>query len=312
MEDWSYWATGGLAYTAELGDGTTTDDTGLAAFHPPFAQVASWYPGLRRSFLRALEWTADPAHHSVISGRGPRGATIELSKQEQTSTSPVLGADGLAGAPLTFADHLRSTLRIGAGGHFSFHANPSTPPSAMGRPGRAAEGPPTAAIPITSPGTTVSFAYDDPNALDAPIGARVDVPFTIAPGDDDAKVSARITWADPHNDFDVFILRLNADGSQTPLSSSGQANTTWEEADLTPDTFDGRLPAGQYVVRIVDYASTDKAFSGQISFSGPTPPVAATPQRWTLTCRLRGRTLGTREVLVDRGRRADVGSACGG
>ncbi len=73
MEDWSYWATGGLAFTAELGDGATTDQDGLEAFHPPFAQVASWYPALRRSFQRALEWAADPAHHSVISGRGPAG-----------------------------------------------------------------------------------------------------------------------------------------------------------------------------------------------------------------------------------------------
>ncbi len=310
MEDWSYWATGGLAFTAELGDGSSSTLTGLRPFHPPFAQVASWYPGLRRSFDRALAWTADPAHHAVIHGHGPAGATIELSKVFRTATAPVLGSDGLAGAPLSFPDRLHSSLVIGRSGRFAFHANPSTRPSAMGRPGRAPEGPATAGVPISSPGTTVSFAYGLNNAIDAPARARVDTPFTIAPGDDDAEVTARISWADPRNDFDLYVFRINADGSQTALAASAEANTTWEQTEVVPDTPDGRLPAGRYVARVIDYASTNKAFSGQITFAGPSPPVPATPERWTLTCRRAGRTLSTREVLVDRGASVGVGAAC--
>jgi hypothetical protein len=312
MEDWSYWSTGGLAFTAELGDGATTDASGLLAFHPRFAQVASWYPGLRRGLLRALAWTADPAHHAVISGRGPAGATVELSKVFQTTTSPVLDANGLAGAPLSFADTAHSTLRIGASGRFAIHANPSTRPAAMGRPGRPAEGPTTAAVPIASPGTTTSFAYTSDDATDAPPTARADVPFTIAPGDDDATVTARITWADPRNDFDLMILRVGADGGETVLSASGQASTTWEQVSIAADQFNGRLPAGRYIARVLDYASTDKAYSGAITFAGPTAAVPATPERWTLTCRVRGHTIATQQVLVDRGQRVDVGSACGG
>lgn len=307
LEDWAYWATGGPAYTAELG----ADGAGLSAFHPPFAQVAAWYPGLRRAYLRALAWTADPAHHSVISGQAPAGATITLAKAFATATSPVLGADGIAGAPLSLADGVRSTLRVGAAGRFAIHANPSTRPAAMGRPGRAAEGPPSAAVPIASPGTTISFGYVRDDASDAPATARADIPFTIAAADDDATVTARIAWADPRNDFDLLLLRVHDDGSETVLASSAQAGTTWEQATWTAGQFNERLPAGRYVARIIDYQSTDKAFSGTITFAGPTPPVPATPERWTLTCHLGGRVAGTQQVLVDRGGRVDVGSACG-
>jgi hypothetical protein len=312
MEDWSYWATGGFAYTAELGAGETNDASGLLAFHPPFAEVAAWYPGLRRGFLRALAWTADPAHHSVVGGRAPAGATVELSKAFQTQTSPVLGADGLAGAPLTFADAAHSTVRVGASGRFAIHANPSTRPAAMGHPGRAATGPPSAPVAITSPGNTISFAYQTDDASDAPATARADFPFTIAAGDDDATATARISWADPHDDFDLQILRVHDDGSETLLTYSGQGDTTWEQATIAGERYNAPIAPGRYVARVLDYASTEKAFSGQITFAGPTAAVAATPEHWTLTCRVHGRVAGTRQVLVDRGQRVDVGSACGG
>jgi hypothetical protein len=312
MEDWAYWSTGTFAYTAELGGGATSDPSGVGAFHPPFAEMAGWFPGLRRTYLRALDWTADPAHHSVISATAPAGATIELSKQFGSTTSPVLGDDGLAGAPLSFTDRPHSSLRVGASGRFAIHANPSTRPAAMGRPGRSADGPPSADVPIASPGTTISFAYKSDDASDAPVTARADTVFTIAAGDDDATASVRIAWADPRNDFDLALLRLNDDGSETPLASSAQGSTTWEQATLSPAEFNGRIPAGRYVARVIDYRSVDKAFSGRISFAGPTPAIPATPERWTLTCRVGGRVAGTQQVLVGRGQRVDAGSACGG
>jgi murein tripeptide amidase MpaA len=311
MEDWSYWSTGGFAYTAELGSGATNDARGLLAFHPPFAEVASSYPGLRRAFLRALAWTADSAHHSVVSGRGPAGATVELSKAFETTTSPVLGPDGIAGAPLRFGEGVHSTLRIGPSGRFTVHANPSTRPAAMGSPGRDAQGPPTNAVPIVSPGTTTSFEYRSDDASDAPASARADFPFTIAPGDDDATVTARITWASPLNDFDLQILRVQADGSEKLLTVSGQGDTTWEQASIAADAFNAPLAPGRYIVRVLDYASVDKAFSGQITFAGPAAAVPATPESWTLACRVRGRVAATRQVRVERGQRVDVGAACG-
>jgi hypothetical protein len=64
-------------------------------------------------------------------------------------------------------------------------------------------------------------------------------------------------------------------------------------------------------VRVLDYASVDKAFSGQITFAGPAAAVPATPESWTLTCRVRGRVAATRQVRVERGQRVDVGAACG-
>jgi hypothetical protein len=312
MEDWSYWSTGGLAFTAELGPDPTedTDEASLVAFHPPFREVASWYPGLRTGFDHALAWAAAPRHHSVIRGRGPRGATITLSQTFRTMTSPVLGPDGIAGAPLSFPDGRRSSLRIPASGRFTLHANPSTRPVAEGSPGRAPEGPTTAPVPIVSPGTTTSFPYTQPDASDAPASARADFPFTIAPGDDDAQIHARITWADPANDWDLYVFRIEADGTETLVGTSGQGHTTWEQADVGAGTYNGRLPAGHYVVRVVDYATTDKAFTGEITFTGPRPAVAATPERWTLRCAVHGRTRATHEVFVARGHAVSVGDAC--
>ena len=85
-----------------------------------------------------------------------------------------------------------------------------------------------------------------------------------------------------------------------------------QQATLSPAEFNGRIPAGRYVARVIDYRSVDKAFSGRISFAGPTPAIPATPERWTLTCRVGGRVAGTQQVLVGRGQRVDAGSACGG
>ena len=69
-EDWSYYATGGLGYTFEIGD----------EFHPPFPDVVDQYLGAgeytgkgnREAYLTALASTADPAMHSVVSERPRR------------------------------------------------------------------------------------------------------------------------------------------------------------------------------------------------------------------------------------------------
>jgi hypothetical protein len=131
-EDWSYYATGGLGYTFEIGP---------AHFHPPFAEgVVAEYLGLtgaagpgggnRAAYLKALRSTANPRRHAVIAGRAPRGSVLRLRKSFLTATSPVQDGAGNAGDVITFRDRLQDRLRVGRDGRFTWHVNPSTRPIA--------------------------------------------------------------------------------------------------------------------------------------------------------------------------------------
>ncbi|MGH3737164.1 MAG: M14 family metallopeptidase [Micromonosporaceae bacterium] len=119
-EDWSYYATGGLAYTFEHG---------ANGFHPAFSNVVNYYfgsgkrrgKGSREAFLLALENTADAARHSVVTGTAPAGAVLRLKKQFDTAT--------WNGA--TFPDTLETTITVPTGGTYTWHTNPSTRPIAV-------------------------------------------------------------------------------------------------------------------------------------------------------------------------------------
>ena len=91
-EDWTYYSTGGLGFTFEIGP---------TNFHPEFAKTVAEYEGgagtagegkggNREAYFEALENTANPQRHSVISGGAPAGAVLRLKKSFQTSTSPII------------------------------------------------------------------------------------------------------------------------------------------------------------------------------------------------------------------------------
>ena len=69
-EDWSYYSTGGLGYTFEIG---------FNEFHPPFEETIGEYVGAgayagkgnREAFFLAMEHAADASKHSVITGLRP-------------------------------------------------------------------------------------------------------------------------------------------------------------------------------------------------------------------------------------------------
>ena len=125
-EDWSYYVTGGLGFTFEIGP----DE-----FHPPYAEVAAEYARNREAYLVALQSTADSARHAVLEGRAGEGTILRAHKQVDSLTSPVvLGADGNLGAARSYRDVLDTTMTVGRGGRFAWHLNPST------RPGAAAPG----------------------------------------------------------------------------------------------------------------------------------------------------------------------------
>jgi hypothetical protein len=153
-EDWSYWVTGGLGYTFEIG-GTE--------FHPPFeVGVVDEYLGRapaagagkggnREAYFAMLESTASTAHHATITGQAPAGWTLRVHKEFQTPTSPVIAADGTVGPALMYSDVLDSTYKPTTPGQFAWHVNPSTRPYVAGRYGRYPSAPTQGPQPLSNP-----------------------------------------------------------------------------------------------------------------------------------------------------------------
>jgi hypothetical protein len=307
-EDWSFWSTGGLAFTFEIGP----DE-----FHPPFANgVEAEYLGLapaagagrggnREAYYAMLEATADSSLHSVIEGSAPAGSTLRLSKTFRTATSPVWGDDfgNSIGDPILFTDTLTSELKT-TGPTFAWHVNPSTRPLVAGRHGRNPTGPPQASIALPNPP-----GVPPENTIYPPDGPVEEIPFTVkgpADGVDNGRMTVHIEWGSPDTDWDIYVIGPSGE----IVTQSAAFGDTTEDASL----FDP--PPGEYRVHVVNYDQVmntpDDWFAGEVSFRSPTPRIeTGTKESWTLTCLdARGRVQATRQVVVDRGARARVGNAC--
>jgi hypothetical protein len=307
-EDWSFWSTGGLAFTFEIG----SDE-----FHPPYAKgVEAEYLGRapaagagnggnREAYYAMLQATANTALHSVIEGAAPAGSTLRLSKTFQTSTSPVWKDDfgNVIGDPMRFTDTLTSELKA-TGGAFAWHVNPSTRPLVAGRHGRDATGPPQAAIAFENPPGIPPENVNYPP--DAPYEA---IPFTVkgpADGVDNGRVTVHIEWDSPDTDWDIYVI---GPGGQIVAQSASFGDMN-EDASL----FDP--PPGNYTLHVVNYDQVmntpDDWRGGTVTFRSPTPKIeTGTRESWTLSCLdANGHVKATRQVIVDRGQRAQVGNAC--
>ena len=307
-EDWSFWSTGGFAFTFEIGG---TD------FHPPYAAgVEAEYLGLapaagagrggnREAYYTMLQATANASLHSVIEGAAPAGSTLRLSKSFQTATSPVWADDfgNSIGDPLQFTDSLSSELKP-SGPTFAWHVNPSTRPLVAGRHGRDAAGPPQARIDLANPPGVPAE-----NTIYPPDGPVEEIPFTVkgpADGVDNGRMTVHIEWSSPDTDWDIYVI--GPDGRI--VTQSAAFGDTTEDASL----FDP--PPGNYKLHVVNYDQVmntpDDWRGGNVTFSSPTPRIeTGTKESWTLTCLdSRGRVQATRQVVVDRGARARVGNAC--
>jgi carboxypeptidase T len=128
-EQTAYYGAGTLAFTPEL----TPGFGGSERFHPPYEYVVDQYLGtdfyegssIRAAYLTAFEAAVDPARHSVITGKAPRGIRLTISKRFALDTSAVDGQ-----GPVTSLPHeLRSTMTVPASGRFTWHVNPSLRPS---------------------------------------------------------------------------------------------------------------------------------------------------------------------------------------
>ena len=176
-EDWTYYATGGLGYTFEIG---------VNGFHPPYSETIAEYEGIapaagagkggnREAYFRALENTAASAKHSTLTGKAPPGTVLRLKKSFMTETSPVIDVNGVAGAVQTFPDTLDTTMVTPFAGGFRWGINPSTRPIAAQSKGRPATGSPSGPQALTSvtPGAPCGAATPDNAAC------YEDIDFTV-------------------------------------------------------------------------------------------------------------------------------------
>jgi Zinc carboxypeptidase len=280
-EDWSYFATGGLGFTFEIGPDH---------FHPPFAETVEEYEGGNRgAYFLAQENTADTTAHSVLTGRAPAGAILRLRKTFATPTSQ----------NTTFTDTLDSTMQVPANGVFEWHTNPSTRPLVAQDRGRAPTGDPSPPQQFSSSGGTVPCAnFDDP-----PEGCYEDHVVTVPSGAgiDNARATIRVEWATPVSDYDMKVLR---DGQE--VGSSGQSTTNFEQVTL------GDPAPGEYVVRVINFAGVEP-FTGTVTFEGPDAFQPAQTETWTLFCEQpEGTIRSARQVAIARGERRslDLRGAC--
>jgi hypothetical protein len=304
-EDWTFWVTGGLGFTFEIG---ATD------FHPTFESgVVDEYLGLgkaagagkggnREAYFKMLASTANAAHHSTLTGSAPKGWTLRVSKEFQTPTSPVIDPNGSTGDPIMYTDKLGSALKA-PGGRFSWAVNPSTRPYVAGRFGRRPTGPPQAQVALPNPAGEPAEHTGSP--LEGPHEA---IPFTIAgpPAADNGSAKVHIEWTNPQTDWDLYIV--NAANQVVAQSATGGSNR--EDALLMDPV------PGQYRAIVVNYDQVngqpfDDWRGGAVTFASPVPPVIGVKEAWTVTCeRPNGRVASVRQVIVDRGHSVDLGDAC--
>ena len=303
-EDWSYWTTGGWAFTIEVGGN---------GFHGPFSDnVVAEYKGLapaagagkggnRQAFLDFLDNTADPAQHSTLIGSAPKGYQLKLHKTFQTPTSPVVQPDGSTKPPIYVTDDLNSTFTT-TGGRFAWSVNPSTRPYVAGRYGRNPQGPAQTGFGVANPAGVPPINQNYPaDATAESFTFHVDG----LPKVDNGKFSVNINWANTATDWDLFIY----DSAGNLASSSANGGTTSEHAVL----FDP--PAGDYKAVVVNYDQADPAtvddWTGDVSFSSPVPPTYGPKEAYQLTCTSpKGQLVGVADVFADRGQTVDVGEVC--
>jgi len=305
-EDWSYWTTGGWAFTFEVGPNS---------FHPPYQEgVVAEYAGLapaagagkggnRQAFIDMLANTADPSAHATLIGSAPRGFQLQLRKTFQTPTSPVIQPDGTVGPPIFYTDTLTSELRS-TGGRFAWSINPSTRPYVAGQYGRDPKGPPQAAI--TGLANPAGVPAENTNYPSNPVAERIPFHVNGMPSVDNGLMMISVDWGTPNTDWDLYIL----DSQGMQVASSANGGTTSEHAGL----FDP--PPGDYTAVLVNFSQADPANVDdwknlRVDFSSPTPAVYGPKEAYTLTCSdRRGRLVGLADVFADRGQTVDVGEVC--
>ena len=293
-EDWSYYATGGFAFTFEIGP----DE-----FHPPYEQgVVDEYLGRGKAagagaggnqaaYFEILRSTADPLLHSRITGTARPGTKLTLSKSFMNETAPVIGQNGQTSPPIQYRDTLRSELVVDRSGTFTWHVNPSTRPAVMGTFGRSPDGRPQQPdIPLPNP---PGFPPPDPTSK-----SYEELRFTVDNTRyDNGRFTVHIEWQNAADDWDVQVLRNGV------LVAASEAFGDNDEDAVLEDP-----EAGEYVVRVINWDASGDWTLGYVRFDAPvpgTPPSDPDGEEYTLTCGSK-----STPVKVARGQSVNVGAAC--
>jgi hypothetical protein len=301
-EDWSYWITGGLGFTFEIG---------TMGVHPAFqdAVVAEYLGrapaagagrgGNREAYYRMADANLLPGYHSTIRGTAPKNRRLTVRKQFVSATAPVIVDDAsptVTTSPRWYRDVLTSTL-VTRGGAFSWAVNPSTRPLVAGRSGRRPQAPAQPGIALTNPAGVPA------------VGQTESTTFEIKgmPTYDNGRALVTVGWpgtaGDEDLDWDVTIL--NAAGDVVGGSA------TLDDPEVA--TLIDPVP-GVYTVEVTNYAGGTAAsdWTGKVTFEQPRAPITShIKEAWTLTCSMpNGRLIASRQVVVDRSRAVNVGHAC--
>ena len=301
-EDWSYYATGGLGYTFEIGPNE---------FHPPFEEYIDEYLGAgayagkgnREAFFLAMENAADATKHSVIAGSGPPGAQLRLRKVFVTETSNVRTmSNGVVtldevendpanqGPKIRFLDVLDTWMKIPASGTFEWHVNPSTRPIVAEKRIRGV---------AESPYRTQTWENTEATLP----GDHIDKEFSITGSDNVRLLKVSLDWATP-DDYDLEIYLKQADGTLKKMGGSGGPPGAKEMAFIDDP------PVGDYVLRVVNFAAVNPSWTmkAEVFEPGPDIVIGGGKEAWKLTCHAKG--VKTQKVYVDRGGRVNVGNPC--
>ncbi len=295
VEDWSYWQTGGLGFTFEIGP----DE-----FHPAYEDgVVAEYLGL------------EPAA-GAGQGRQPRGLLPDGRGHGRHQAALHPGGHG-PGQPRPVGEQVLSGVHLAGHRRGRRDRRPHRLPE---RPAQLATRAPAAASRGRStprPGPSVAGRYGrDPlappqpsQALTNPAGTPAEgayeiATFTIAgmPQYDNAKAEVRIQWPDAAVDWDVYVY--DAEGNQVASAASLDDPEVAALIDPVP---------GTYSVQIENYeggATSD--WTGEVRFASPTPAAyTGVKESWTLTCSTpKGKVVSQQQVVVDRGQQVWVGNAC--
>ncbi len=104
-------------------------------------------------------------------------------------------------------------------------------------------------------------------------------------------------------DWDLYVV----DATGEVVSQSASFGDTTEDAVLVDP------PPGQYRAHVVNYegGETSDWTLGEARFLSPTPTVYGPKEAWQLTCEdEEGRVRATRNLVVDRGERVNLGRVC--
>jgi hypothetical protein len=120
---------------------------------------------------------------------------------------------------------------------------------------------PATAVAKTTPDKTFS------GSADGPMVGQSDTPVTIAADDSDGTMTVEVDWTNPLDDFDLYVYKKNSSGGLDQVgSSAGGPPSTQEKAVITAQGTTPIAP-GDYVVRVVNYAATNGAFTGSVKFA---------------------------------------------